>query len=87
MVSIRIVSQLFVNGIQRILTKCSDYSGATQLDDPFTQPVITADHVRADTPTDEEDFVPETEGEAEADESEVDENGRYTKRAKAKHRA
>jgi hypothetical protein len=69
------------------LTRCSDYSGATQLDNPFTQSVITADNVRADTPTDEDDFVPETDGEGEGDESEVDENGRYTKRAKAKHRA
>jgi hypothetical protein len=65
---------------------CSDYSGAMQLDDPFTQPVITADDVRPDTPTDEHEnhYLPETERE---DESEVDENGRYTKRAKGKGRA
>jgi hypothetical protein len=56
-----------------------------QLDDPFTQPVITDDDVRSDTPTNEDDFLPETE--REGDESEVDENGRYTKRAKAKNRA
>jgi hypothetical protein len=54
-----------------------------QLDDPFTQPVISADNVCADTPTEEDDFVPETE--REDDESDVDENGQYTKRAKAKH--
>jgi hypothetical protein len=56
-----------------------------QLDDPFTQPVISADDVRPDTPTNEDDFLPETE--YEDDESDVDENGRYTKRAKAKNRA
>jgi hypothetical protein len=58
-----------------------------QLDDPFTQPVITADNVRADTPTDEDEVDCLPENEREADESEVEENGRYTKRAKAKNRA
>jgi hypothetical protein len=71
--------------LHSILTKCSDYSGAMQLDDPFTQQVISADDVRPDTPTDEVDFLPETD--QEDNEPEVDENGRYTKRAKAKHRA
>jgi hypothetical protein len=59
--------------------------GPTQLDDLFTQPVITADDVHGDTPSDEDDFLPDAE--REDDESDVGESGRYTKRAKAQHRA
>jgi hypothetical protein len=53
-----------------------------QLDDPFTQPVITAEDVRANTPSDDDDFVREIENED--DESEVDGEGRYIKHAKAR---
>ncbi|KAG8713034.1 hypothetical protein FRC08_013768 [Ceratobasidium sp. 394] len=65
-----------------------DYSGAMELDDPFTQPVTQASDIRPDTPTGEEDehgYLPDSEPE-EAD-TELDEEGRYTKRAKGKGRA
>ncbi|QRV77151.1 hypothetical protein RhiJN_05166 [Ceratobasidium sp. AG-Ba] len=63
-----------------------DYSGATQVDDPYTHPVISVDHVRPDTPTTDEhrkqDYLPETE--RDDPESESDDIGRHKKRAKGK---
>ncbi|KAG8729796.1 hypothetical protein FRC10_003454 [Ceratobasidium sp. 414] len=71
-----------------------DYSGAMELDDPFTQPVTLVSEIRPDTPTDngdedenENDYLPEGEPEVEGEEDETDEAGRYTKRAKGKTHA
>ncbi|QRW03802.1 hypothetical protein RhiLY_02801 [Ceratobasidium sp. AG-Ba] len=56
------------------------------LDDPYTHPVISVDHVRPDTPTtdehSEQDYLPETE--RDDPESESDDIGRHKKRAKGK---
>ncbi|QRV89041.1 hypothetical protein RhiJN_17059 [Ceratobasidium sp. AG-Ba] len=65
-----------------------DYSGATELEDPFTQPLISEADIRPDTPTldetSEQDYLREPEDEVQP---ELDEEGRYSKRAKGKGRA
>ncbi|KAG8730558.1 hypothetical protein FRC12_020197 [Ceratobasidium sp. 428] len=63
-----------------------DYSGAMELDDPFTQVVTLREDVRPDTPSDNEN-EPEPEPEPEVSKPELDENGRYTSGAKGKGRA
>ncbi|KAG9078022.1 hypothetical protein FRC06_008570 [Ceratobasidium sp. 370] len=64
-----------------------EYSGAMELDDPFTQSVTLEEDVRPDTPTshvDEgHDYLPEEPEELESE----PEGGRYTKHAKGKGRA
>ncbi|KAG8688621.1 hypothetical protein FRC08_011341, partial [Ceratobasidium sp. 394] len=65
-----------------------EYSGAMELDDPFTQPVTQEEDVRPDTPIPDEvnegDYLPEEPPEVESD---SDGATRYTKRAKGKGRA
>ncbi|KAG8697939.1 hypothetical protein FRC08_006228 [Ceratobasidium sp. 394] len=66
-----------------------EYSGAMELDDPFTQSVTQENDIRPDTPTPDEvnenDYLPT---EPEEVESESDGDGvRYSKRAKGKGRA
>ncbi|KAG9075580.1 hypothetical protein FRC06_010010, partial [Ceratobasidium sp. 370] len=66
-----------------------EYSGAMELDDPFTQSVTQEDDIRPDTPTPDEvnehDYLP-TEPEELESESD-DGRTRYAKRAKGKGRA
>ncbi|QRV81049.1 hypothetical protein RhiJN_09064 [Ceratobasidium sp. AG-Ba] len=66
-----------------------EYSGAMELEDPFDQTVTQASNVRPDTLTMEEsskhDYVPEAQRKEHV--LELNEGGRYSKRAKGKGRA
>ncbi|KAG8732766.1 hypothetical protein FRC10_000616 [Ceratobasidium sp. 414] len=69
-----------------------EYSGAMELDDPFTQPVTQEEDIRPDTPTSDEgnenEYLPETEPDVVImSESDDDDSNRYAKRAKGKGRA
>ncbi|KAG8702719.1 hypothetical protein FRC09_004578 [Ceratobasidium sp. 395] len=79
-----------------------NYSGAMELDDPFTQPITLAEEIRPDSPSSDEaaednylpeDYTPAEQPEQpeqsddELTEPETNKNGRYTARAKGKARA
>ncbi|KAG9098944.1 hypothetical protein FS749_002527 [Ceratobasidium sp. UAMH 11750] len=75
----------FARLVKEWFTYGYNYSGAMELDDLFTQPVTQASDIRPDTPTDDEGDGNFSKAEHKAD-MEIDEEGRYNKRAKGKGR-